>query len=147
MLIDTHDPRGINLDPYPSKIVAAVRVRSWEKNKDECPWGASEIHGEEGVWQLVDDVGQEYERLTPFDQLDPYRLLFELRPVFLEPPWPHVLSRHRWLIRYWDGNIYMPTIQSIAVGASAHLEEADGELHWTVSWGNHTVSGVKFRFE
>jgi hypothetical protein len=145
MLIDTHDPRGINLEAFPSKIVAAVHVRSWEKNKDECPWGASEVHGEEGVWQLVDDVGRDYKRLTPFDQVEPYRLLFELRPVFLEPPRPHVLTRHRFLIRYWDADVYMPTTQSLQVTAMAHLE--DGELVWSVSWGNHSLSGVRFRYE
>ena len=124
--------------------MAAVKTRSWEKNPDEYPWGASEIHGEEGVWRFDDD-GHVYVRLDPFEQTEPYRLLFELRPVFLEPLNPHVLNRFRWLIRYWDGDVYMPTIHGMQVTASAHLEQANGEIFWAVSWGAHTLSGVKFQ--
>jgi len=151
MLIDTYLLRNTSLEEYPNRLVVAVKVRSWELNPGEFPWGASAIHGEEGVWHQVEglfreDVPDGIVRLEPMAQEEPYRVLFDLRPVFHEKPRRHVLHRQRWLVRYWDADVYIPTIQSVQVTASGSMQE-DGSFLWSVAWGQISVSGLTLDHE
>lgn len=139
MLIDTGSLNSVALQSDPNRVIVVVKVRSWEKNEDEFPWGASNIHGEEGVWYQPE--GKNIVRLDPMEKEDDYRLYFELI-LDSKNIDTNIVIHHRWLVRYWDQDVYFPTIQSFQIVAFGILQE-DKTVFWTISWGNVTIEGVE----
>lgn len=129
----------MSLVEYPNRVVLAVKVRSWELNPGEFPWAADPLHGTEGVWYLREDIDRDYVKVEPCDKAEPYRWLYDLVPV--PQAKPQCLHTHRWLIRYWDCDVYMPTTASMRITLDEHWQEG-GPPVWSFNGNGCSVYGL-----
>lgn len=140
MLISTSE-KTVNLVERPGRILLAVDVRSWELT-GEYPWAADPLHGVEGVWYLPDEDG-DFVFVEPCDKSEQYRWLYDLTPVPSQETKLHCIHRHRhrWLVRYWDRDVYMPTTASMRIEIIEYFQ-GDGPPIWKIVGNNYSICGI-----
>jgi len=145
MLFDITSPRCVELHSFPGRVVVRISFRQDYEREDS--WDEASLHGQEGVWYRPDnDRGNviKQEPLPPTAEehrLDEYGFkLFELKPEPCAPP--HQVRRHRFLLRWWDRDVYFPTIQAQILTLMEHHQE-EGPPMWSLSNGRFSVEGFE----
>jgi len=125
---------NIQITEFPGKVVVRLHFR-WTDS-----WGP-DVHGQEGVWYKPDDYTKEFTKLKPFEVEDALlgSCLVELKPVPFAPP--HQMRRHRFLVRWWDADVYLPTIKAQVVTLIETHSESESP-HWTIAFDNGSLEGI-----
>jgi len=138
MLIDANNPRYISMNEEEGIVIAIDVHEDWELER------LNRIEqGKEGVFYATDDKF-EYGPLTPIEtEMEDQsvgRALFRLKPDLKSTRWKSWI--HRYLIRYWDTNMYVPYISSFVLQLQEFHQE-DGDPIWQICTPDWTLHGVK----
>lgn len=133
MLYDILFQSKINVLDFVGKIVIAVPIRSaWEKDNT---WRGNIIHGDEGAWYFDED----------YNTFIPQRIVkteanivnyYDLKPKPLATKGN--IRIHRFLIRYRDDEVYLPSISNLRISIEEFFE--NGERVWTFKASSGSIS-------
>jgi hypothetical protein len=137
MLIEADNSGYVSLNQYEG-VVLSVRIRAnWEL--EEC---TRFEQGKEGIWYIADDLDREYKPLSPMESESDdsgTQLFYQLRPK--SQATAHCLHTHRYLVRYWDHDVYTPHIQVVLFALIEHNQ--DGTIIWKLNTPKCSLWGVQ----
>jgi hypothetical protein len=130
-------PTSVLLDEYPKQLVVSLCIRAnWEREEKV---GDATGCGEEGVWYRDPDF-------SPVIKLEPFRTGDHQRFYDIQLPSlarQHSLSQHRFLVKYWDMDVYLPALKTTRFSVVEYVDE-EGKSYWELREIGITLTGFAF---
>jgi len=135
-------PTSILLDQYPEQLVVSICIRAdWEREEKV---GDATDCGEEGIWYRDPDfseAGSTIIKLKPFLTEDDQHFYDIQLPSLAKL---HTLSQHRFLVKYWDMDVYLPALRTARFSVVEGVDE-DNQSFWELREIGITLTGFSLQ--